>query len=119
MDLANLPAGKRLDSQRDDQTDVSVCTTQLKYMGKLLVNAKIPIPKTKEDEQAVQNAIQFAYSLSPIQQTLIQRLLCTEEHTLDDGETLISEVASEDTDEDYEPSFIDDASSVFTDVYNQ
>ena len=81
----------------------------------------LPPQNEKEEAQLVQR-IQFAQHLSTNQRMLIARLLFTvdeedvanklckqEELNIDDAETLVSEILSQETrDDDYEPSLIDD-----------
>ena len=98
----------------------SLSSSRLKKLGTLVAKSHVRTPQTREEEIDFVKNLQFAQSLSTNQRMLISRLLfivdeeseadrlCRQEElNIDDAETLVSEIMSEDDDE-YEPSFIDD-----------
>ena len=99
----------------------SLSSSSLKKLGKLVAKANVHTPQTKKEETELIKNLQFAQHLSTNQRMLIAKLLfivdeedeadrlCRQEELdIDDAETLVTEVLSEEGDDDYEPSFIDD-----------
>ena len=103
--------------------NISVCSTELKKLGKLVYRSKIPFPKNEEE---FQKTLQFASSLSVTQRNLINTLLninstCSsntfinelgyEEEKPSDSLTLVSEEMSEEEEDDDDDSFIENSES--------
>ena len=99
-----------------------VIVFKFEKLGRLVAKANVLPPQNEKEEAQLVQRIQFAQHLSTNQRMLIARLLLTvdeedeankfckqEDLNIDDAETLVSEILSQETrDDDYEPSFIDD-----------
>lgn len=114
----------KLDTRKksDSVVSASICSTQLKKLGRIVHDSKIKVP---EDTAELENILQFASQLSSTQRHLISSLmnlqknpkgnatfinsLGYEEEMEPNSETLVEEPMSEEDDEEEDDrSFIDD-----------